>query len=83
MKRELFFGTVKRGALVTSPLAILGICVVLVWLADRCSSIADAQIGTSLSTDKTAVDPTRTGYVGDEACTPCHKQQSISYRETA
>lgn len=83
MKKELFFRIVKCCTLVMSPLAILGLCIVLVWLADRCSSIAHAQIGTSLRADKTAVDPTRTGYVGDEACTPCHKQQSISYRETA
>lgn len=83
MKKELYFGIVKSRTSLTSPLAILGLCLVLVWLADRCSSIAHAQIGTPSGADKTAVDPTRSGYVGDEACAPCHKQRSISYRETA
>jgi hypothetical protein len=61
-------------------LAVVGLCCFAVPAFERAGRSVYAEEG-SPATSQT--DTMRTGYAGDAACLPCHKQQSSDYGRTA
>jgi len=69
----------KRPWRVKWPLGLC-LCFLALDLADRNSSIAYEQANTVAGGETRAKRP---GYVGDDACMPCHKEQALPYGQTS
>src|SRR5580658_7286374 len=70
-------GAAMVRVLVVSSIFFLCLCYLLLRSSDRRSLVAFAQ--TSMAVDAAETRIKRSGYVGDEACMPCHKEQALSY----
>jgi len=61
-------------------LAVVGFSCLAVLAAEHTPLDTYAQVNTSIAN---GVGVNRAEYVGDAACLPCHKEQSLSYRHTS
>jgi hypothetical protein len=65
---------------VASLILFLSICYLVLRLHDRDTWTAYAQASSQTASETHVRRP---GYVGDEACLPCHKEQALSYGQTS
>src|SRR5580658_2694385 len=59
----------------------IGLCLSIACMLDAHSRSVQAEASSPVAADLTPSK--RPGYVGDGACMPCHKEQSLAYARTS